>query len=385
MAPPGSGPDPRFRAAPKKSSASAAVQVAGTILQPKPKFAASAKATHSIKPSHKRQAEGADTSVASQPILPPAKKLRRQSPGGGASADGNSGGKPQLHRQSGKSSSSSKGFKSTRKLAKAKSATDELDEAHLALFSEAIEDAGGEMDGGEWEVACARGWKCLQSLLGEDGVDEFAAVDDPRLVQASAAIGYEQVPETLDHDFANQLYRKGHYIGHYLYLSNHPDFDKSSYMNKGGEDLPKVLMVAEKPSIAKAIAEHLTNGRYRTRRTCSRACQTYEFITWFPQLQSKCKFIQTSTIGHVFNLAFEWQKGIRPEQCFEIPTQKEVEEHSAKNRVVEMLRELASESQHLVLWLDCDREGENICYEIIGACREHFPSDQDIYRAKFHA
>ena len=37
---------------------------------------------------------------------------------------------------------------------------------------------------------------------------------------------------------------------------------------------------AEKPSIAKIIAEHLSKGRCRTSKGISRACQTYEFITW---------------------------------------------------------------------------------------------------------
>ena len=38
-----------------------------------------------------------------------------------------------------------------------------------------------------------------------------------------------------------------------------------------------------------------------------------------------------------------------------------------------------------MLWLDCDREGENICYEVISVLREWFPHDEDIYRAHFSA
>lgn len=66
-------------------------------------------------------------------------------------------------------------------------------------------------------------------------------------------------------------------------------------------------------------------------------------------------------------------------------TTKEIEDTSRKMRVVEHLQELAGESEYLALWLDCDREGENICYEVIGSVREHFPSDANIYRAHFSA
>ncbi len=37
------------------------------------------------------------------------------------------------------------------------------------------------------------------------------------------------------------------------------------------------------------------------------------------------------------------------------------------------------------MWLDCDREGENICYEVIGLVRQQFPKDDNIYRAHFSA
>lgn len=64
---------------------------------------------------------------------------------------------------------------------------------------------------------------------------------------------------------------------------------------------------------------------------------------------------------------------------------KEIEESSRKNRVVEHLQELGQEAEYLALWLDCDREGENICYEVIGSIRESFPKDDNIYRAHFSA
>ena len=58
------------------------------------------------------------------------------------------------------------------------------------------------------------------------------------------------------------------------------------------EQFTKVLMVAEKPSVAKMIAEHLSGGRFRTRRGQSRANQIFEFIKWLEPAKVSTKFIR---------------------------------------------------------------------------------------------
>ncbi|CAE7473243.1 unnamed protein product [Symbiodinium natans] len=149
------------------------------------------------------------------------------------------------------------------------------------------------------------------------------------------------------------------------------------------EDLPKVLMVAEKPSVAKLVAESLSNGRMRFRKGQSRAVQIFEFVTWFPPAQQKCRILQTSTIGHIFGLDFEDGRPYDLADLFYANVKKTVEGAVAKNRIVEHIQELAGEAEYLALWLDCDREGENICYEVMSLCSS-IP-EENVYRAHFSA
>ena len=150
------------------------------------------------------------------------------------------------------------------------------------------------------------------------------------------------------------------------------------------EQFSKVLMVAEKPSVAKMIAEHLSGGRLRTRRGQSRANQIFEFIKYFGPAQQKCKLMVTSVVGHIYGLNFEDGRVRDLAQLFSAKVQKVVEDTTKKLRIVEHLQELAQEAEYLALWLDCDREGENIGFEVISLCNEWIPYD-NVYRAKFSA
>ena len=55
-----------------------------------------------------------------------------------------------------------------------------------------------------------------------------------------------------------------------------------------------------------------------------------------------------------------------------------------------MVQHLSNEAKgcdYLVLWLDCDREGENICFEVMDQVLPsmHKVNGQQIFRAKFSA
>jgi len=173
--------------------------------------------------------------------------------------------------------------------------------------------------------------------------------------------------------------------------------------DKSGENrMPRVLMVAEKPSIAKAMAEALSGRKGpRQRRGISRALPVYEFVSdsFQPINKSnggkplKCLITVTSVVGHIFSLGFDNQnqtQSVDPQDYFHLPVAKQEESTSSKLRVIDHLRALAGESDHLVLWLDCDPEGENIAHEVMAITRQainnnNHEGENRIHRAQFSA
>jgi DNA topoisomerase-3 len=92
----------------------------------------------------------------------------------------------------------------------------------------------------------------------------------------------------------------------------------------------------------------------------------------------------TSVSGHLLSQDFvqsyrNW-RGCNPEQLFEAPITKTCPEN-----FINIKRTLEREirfCQGLIIWTDCDREGENIGFEVINVCRAVKPNIQ-VYRAKF--
>ena len=130
-----------------------------------------------------------------------------------------------------------------------------------------------------------------------------------------------------------------------------------------------VLMVAEKPSIAQAVANALASGaqppsQVNKRRGVSPSAPVFEYDGVFAG--TKARFKVTSTVGHVWSLDFpkEYndQVKIDPVELFDAPTQHM---EDPRPRMSEHLSREAVDADALVLWLDCDREGENICFEVM--------------------
>lgn len=97
----------------------------------------------------------------------------------------------------------------------------------------------------------------------------------------------------------------------------------------------------------------------------------------------------TAVTGHVYGLDFpskynSWEK-VDPAELFECPVTKT--EANEKQRVPQMIQAEARNADYLVLWLDCDKEGENICFEITDILQEtmRLVPGQTLFRARFSA
>jgi DNA topoisomerase III len=97
--------------------------------------------------------------------------------------------------------------------------------------------------------------------------------------------------------------------------------------------------------------------------------------------------LMTSVTGHLMELDFaepfarKW-KACKPVELFELPVVKKVKPDNA--RLQQQLEAEARRCQWLVLWLDCDAEGENIAFEVIEVCRKA-NSRLRVLRARFSA
>ncbi|GMP78216.1 hypothetical protein CsSME_00034244 [Camellia sinensis var. sinensis] len=139
-------------------------------------------------------------------------------------------------------------------------------------------------------------------------------------------------------------------------------------------------MVAEKPSIALSIATVLSGGRMSTRRGST---EVHEFDGTFLGFHAHYKV--TSVIGHVFSVDFpaafqDWTR-TDPLDLFQAPVLKT--ESNPKAHIRRHLSQEARGCSHLVLWLDCDREGENICFEVMECAGFQLNESRRVYRARF--
>ena len=93
--------------------------------------------------------------------------------------------------------------------------------------------------------------------------------------------------------------------------------------------------------------------------------------------------VVTSVSGHIMELDFDaahrkWSS-CDPVALFEAPVRKQLNDNSKD--MAKTLKREARSCQVLILWLDCDREGENIAFEVIDVCRVE---NRYIFKISFH-
>lgn len=92
----------------------------------------------------------------------------------------------------------------------------------------------------------------------------------------------------------------------------------------------------------------------------------------------------TSVSGHLLKLEFvgvyrRWNE-VDPQVLFTAPVQKTC--HENYQPILRTLEREVRSCNGLIIWTDCDREGENIGYEIIDVCRKVKPNIK-VYRSIF--
>ena len=133
----------------------------------------------------------------------------------------------------------------------------------------------------------------------------------------------------------------------------------------------KILNIAEKNSVAKEIVRHLKgNYQFAETRVCGQAVYSFPLST-----DRDCEMLVTAVRGHLFEYDFKdecrkWDS-VPPCRLFDAEIADKI---SADNRpIAQCLGQLARSCQQLNLWLDCDREGEAICFEVISVCLKSNP------------
>lgn len=146
-------------------------------------------------------------------------------------------------------------------------------------------------------------------------------------------------------------------------------------------------MVAEKPSIAQTLADALAPGKnYTTRQGASPAVKVHEYQGDF--YGQKVWFKVTSCAGHIYGVDFppEYNNWDRVDPLTLFGAKVVWNESDPKRKMPKHFQQEAKGCNYLVLWLDCDREGENICYEVMQNAVPNLSSaggNQQVYRAQF--
>ncbi|KAF9585923.1 DNA topoisomerase [Lunasporangiospora selenospora] len=131
----------------------------------------------------------------------------------------------------------------------------------------------------------------------------------------------------------------------------------------------RILCVAEKPAMSKSLAQILSQGQYNTSPTEDKYTRNYEFSYKLAN-NTLAHVVMTAVRGHLLGSDFpqryrKWGS-CAPVELFEMNIEK-----STTSDLIAVERNLVKEAQladQLMIWTDCDREGENIGAEIMGVC-----------------
>lgn len=145
----------------------------------------------------------------------------------------------------------------------------------------------------------------------------------------------------------------------------------------------KLLCVAEKPSISKEVASILSGGRYTTRHSKNKFIKNYDFQFEFATL-GRCEVTMTCVAGHITGIDVGprhlWG-ACAPGALLDAELITKVTKQDIFDNITNEARSL----QNLMIWTDCDREGEYIGHEIFEAAKKGNSRmlTSQIWRSKF--
>ena len=112
--------------------------------------------------------------------------------------------------------------------------------------------------------------------------------------------------------------------------------------------------------------------------------QNYDFTFTFNSEDGPCQVTMTSVAGHItgldFGSAFSWGNCVPGRYL-----KQNIETIITKKSIYENIAEEARNADKLMIWTDCDREGEYIGFEIMNAARKYNRNLglNNIWRARF--
>ncbi|BGP08533.1 DNA topoisomerase [Rhodotorula toruloides] len=151
----------------------------------------------------------------------------------------------------------------------------------------------------------------------------------------------------------------------------------------------KWLCVAEKPSVAKSIAQILSGGQFTTRTARKpQWIKNYSFSYRQGHQGAHSDFTVTSVAGHLTSSDFDDQyrkwHSCDPRDLFDAGIRTFVTQDADHKGIESNLLAEARNATHLMIWTDCDREGEYIGSVVAEVCRKAKPNIV-VKRARFSA
>ncbi len=149
----------------------------------------------------------------------------------------------------------------------------------------------------------------------------------------------------------------------------------------------QILMITEKPSIARTITKALSYSNsyifgYNYNAYSHKKIDIYTFQGYFKEKMAH--FTVTSIKGHLYDSKYICPYNEEdPVKSYDYNITKVLK--NKEINIPKFLRYIAKGKDILCLWTDCDPEGENICYEIIRNVLPYMNKNyyQQVYRAIF--